>query len=175
MRKTMQKRMTESEEWIPDELKFGAIPKIDVYRKSDMRLVMCGVSAEKAAAYTEVSVGFVWSAVKARYKVATESGFVFYYNPDSIVYQTRCTEIGLNEQEKPPRYAFNRRFFMMRLRECGWLFITDFLKYAGIPITTYKKRQKIGWRGYPVNNEMLVRMSKALTCDIDDLVYNADR
>ena len=70
------------EEWVNKLGKVTMPDYYDVYQQSDGRLMLCHVSAEKAAHFARVSPNFVILSSKHKHKVATETGYYFERNRD---------------------------------------------------------------------------------------------
>lgn len=94
------------------------IPRIDVYRKWDMRLMLVGVTAKRAAEYAGVTEGFVWSCAHAKHKVACNTGYVFYFS-EGFSYDDRG-DPGI------VRWKIDRVAIADALKRCGYYSIGTF-------------------------------------------------
>lgn len=145
------------EEWIGKLGKVSTPDFYDVYRKSDGRLMLCKVTAEKAAHFAGVSPNFVILSSKPKHKVATETGYYFEQNNDEIE-----MHLGLDG-----RYRLKARYYEQIKAEAKRQ--PGFWRRGWITESSCRQVRSAGCR-YPENSMTLVNIAEYLGLPVMDVV-----
>lgn len=145
------------EEWVNKLGKVTTPDFYDVYRKEDGRLMLCHVSAEKAAHFARVSPNFVILSSKHKHKVATETGYYFERNRD-------------DEEVRPEptgRYRLKARYYEQVLNEAkkdGRFWRSGWLTLGGV-----RQTRSAGIR-FPESSQTLINLAEYFGVPVMELV-----